>query len=185
MPLSSLLLKDVESEEPEPESLHCAVLIDEDRWQQHLVDIQDNIEEITRLTLDCLPIPVDHTPIEISFLLTNDPHIQTLNNEYRGQDKPTNVLSFAQYEITPENIASLFDANHPIIMVGDIILSLDTLLEEARQQQKPLIDHYSHLLVHGLLHLFGYDHENEQDAFLMEQLEITILEKMAINNPYL
>lgn len=108
---------------------------------------------------------------EISILLTDDENIQQLNKNYRGKDKPTNVLSFPQEEPG---------------MLGDIALALETLEREAEEQEKSLSDHFTHLFVHGVLHLRGYDHElgqKEQDE--MEALEIKILKDLGVDNPYL
>lgn len=106
---------------------------------------------------------------EVSVVLTDDAHIQILNRDYRGKDKPTNVLSFPQEERS---------------MLGDIILSIDTLKKESDEQGKPLLAHVSHMLVHGCLHLLGYDHESEDEAQEMEALEIRILDGLGIKNPY-
>ncbi|MBU0800617.1 MAG: rRNA maturation RNase YbeY [Alphaproteobacteria bacterium] len=116
--------------------------------------------------------------IELSVVLTDDKTVQTLNAEYRGKDKPTNVLSFAT-----------LDGDDPLppegpIHIGDIVLAFETLEREAAELQKPLSDHLTHLLVHGTLHLLGYDHENDSDANVMESLEITVLEIFGIENPY-
>jgi len=116
--------------------------------------------------------------IEVSVVLTDDPAVRTLNREYRGKDKPTNVLSFAA-----------LDGDDPLppsgpVHIGDIILALETLQREAEELGKPLQDHFTHLLIHGTLHLLGYDHENDADANVMESLEISILSAFGIENPY-
>lgn len=109
---------------------------------------------------------------ELSVLFTNNAHIQELNRDYRGQDKPTNVLSFP----TVSDIA--------IPVLGDIILALETVKLEAEQQNISLEHHITHLLIHGYLHLQGLDHENEQEATEMEALEIKLLAGLGIANPY-
>ncbi|MFT4021991.1 MAG: rRNA maturation RNase YbeY [Acinetobacter sp.] len=102
-----------------------------------------------------------------------------LNLQYRQKDKPTNVLSFPS-EI-PEEILSMLDA----IPLGDLVICIPVVLEEAQQQQKQPLDHFSHMLVHGTLHLLGYDHEiSDTDAEEMEALEIQILDKLGFDNPY-
>lgn len=106
---------------------------------------------------------------EVSILLTNDEEIQELNKTYRGKDKPTNVLSF------PQNEEGL---------LGDIAMALETLRREAVEQEKTLQEHFTHLFVHGVLHLSGYDHEHESDQRDMEQQEVKILHEMGISNPY-
>jgi probable rRNA maturation factor len=124
------------------------------------------------------PDDITGRDIELSVVLTDDKTVQTLNAEYRGKDKPTNVLSFATLEgddpLPPEGP----------VHIGDIVLAFETLAREASDLQKPLRDHLTHLLVHGALHLLGYDHENDSDANIMESLEITVLETFSIENPY-
>ena len=101
---------------------------------------------------------------------------QELNRTYRHKDKPTNVLSFTYDESDPEA------ENH---YIGDIVLCFPVVEIESKQQGKLLENHYSHLVVHGILHLCGYDHEEMAEAEKMEQLEIEILAKLGIENPYL
>jgi len=113
---------------------------------------------------------------ELSILLTSDEAIQQLNSDYRGQDKPTNVLSFSGELDTAAKGRSL--------LLGDVVLSYQTILSEAQSQGKSFEAHVSHLIVHGVLHLLGYDHENEETAHDMELVEIEILKGIGIDNPY-
>jgi len=113
---------------------------------------------------------------ELSLVLTDDAEVQGLNAAWRKKDKPTNVLSFPAFEIE----AGL----KPGPMLGDIVLAYETVKREAEQESKSFEDHTSHLIVHGLLHLLGYDHENDTEAEHMEGLETTILGKMGIDDPY-
>ena len=106
---------------------------------------------------------------QISITLTDDAAIHELNREYRNIDAPTNVLSF-----------ELGDAT----LLGDIFISLDTVAREAKSQNIPFADHVAHMVVHGVLHLMGYDHIHDRDAAMMEALEIKILKQMGIKNPY-
>ena len=102
-----------------------------------------------------------------------------LNLQYREKDKPTNVLSFPSD--IPEEMLSLLDAEP----LGDLVICIPVVLQEAAEQQKTPTDHFTHLLVHGILHLLGYDHEtSESDAEEMEALEIEILKKLGVANPY-
>ena len=104
-------------------------------------------------------------------------HIRTLNHQFRAKDKPTNVLSFSQ----PQQFCQ--HEGYPQFL-GDIVLSPDIILQEAMQQSIPVKNHFTHLLVHGLLHLLGYDHENEDDFNTMSALEIKLLASLHIANPY-
>ncbi len=119
-------------------------------------------------------------PFNLSVVLTNDKEIQKLNAAYLKKDAPTNVLSFASYD---ENLLNLLPKTEPILL-GDIILSFETIKKQTIDQQKSFENHVYHLFVHGLLHLFGYDHENDVEAETMEQLEIDILATLSIPNPY-
>ncbi len=115
---------------------------------------------------------------EISIVLANDDFVQELNATYRNKNKPTNVLSFPQTEIDEFEYLEFIDS------LGDIILSYETLNKESNEQNKTFIDHMRHLLVHGVLHLLHFDHESEEDATKMESLEIKILNKIGVKNPY-
>jgi probable rRNA maturation factor len=118
---------------------------------------------------------------ELSVVLANDASVQALNKEYRGKDKPTNVLSFSTLDDPDEaDLAS----QRGVLPLGDIVLSLETLILEANEQSKRLEDHFTHLLVHGVLHLLGYDHIEDDDALEMEGLEVDILNRLGVENPY-
>jgi probable rRNA maturation factor len=120
--------------------------------------------------------PTGGRPIVVSLLLADDRQVQRLNREWRGQDKPTNVLSFpALDEFTPPGCA---------LPLGDIVLALETVRAEARSQDKELAGHMAHLLVHGVLHLLGYDHEESRSARRMEALERQTLQGLGIKDPY-
>ena len=116
---------------------------------------------------------------ELAVMLTDDAGIRTLNSNWRGIDKPTNVLSFPALQ--PTGPSGPDDAPR---MLGDIAIAYETTRREADDEQKPF-DHYlSHLAVHGFLHLIGYDHENDADANDMETLETEILAQLGIPDPY-
>jgi probable rRNA maturation factor len=110
----------------------------------------------------------------ITVLVDDDRRLQELNKTWRGQDKPTNVLSF------PSPDAQAGADRH----LGDIVISHETAAREAANEHKPLPDHIAHLSVHGFLHLLGYDHESDGDAARMEDLERTILARLGISDPY-
>jgi len=115
---------------------------------------------------------------EVTIFMTDDLHIWEVNKEYRGVDKPTNVLSFPAIE---EDINFTDDMPY---LAGDVFLSLDTTLQEAMTEGKTLANHTAHLLIHSCLHLLGFDHETDEQAAEMEPLEVQFLAKMGIKNPY-
>ena len=116
--------------------------------------------------------------IELGITLTDDTDQSHLNRRYRGQDRSTNVLAFPAWE--PRTPAP---ADAPLLL-GDIVLAFETVAREAVQQSKPFGDHFRHLIVHGVLHLLGYDHQREADATKMERLETSILAKLGVSDPY-
>jgi probable rRNA maturation factor len=112
---------------------------------------------------------------ELCIHLADDAHVRALNARWRGLDKPTNVLSFPTFK--PSELARAR-------LLGDIVLAFETLAGEAADEDKPLADHYRHLVVHGFLHLIGFDHEREADAERMEALETRILARLGVADPY-
>jgi probable rRNA maturation factor len=117
---------------------------------------------------------------EIAILLTTDAKLQSLNMQFRGVDKPTNVLSFAAFNI---NRPQLIECQP--LFLGDIAIAAETVKREAHEQNKTVRDHLSHMIIHGTLHLLGYDHEYEEEAQEMETLERKILATLNIADPYL
>ena len=125
------------------------------------------------------PGDADFDEAELAVMLTDDAGIRTLNLNWRGIDKPTNVLSFPALQ--PTGPAGPEDAPR---MLGDIAIAYQTTRSEADDEQKPFDHHLSHLAVHGFLHLIGYDHETDDDAEAMEGLEQEILAQLGIPDPY-
>ena len=113
---------------------------------------------------------------EVSVTLTDDAEVREVNREWRGKDKPTNVLSFPMMQLSPG------DAPGPLL--GDLVLAAETCRREAADEGKSAADHVRHLIVHGTLHLLGFDHENDGDAAEMEGAEIRILAGLGIADPY-
>jgi probable rRNA maturation factor len=120
--------------------------------------------------------PFPKMPTEVSLVFTDDASIRQINKEWREQDKPTNVLSFPAFPLKPGTM--------PGLMLGDIVIARETVEREAVDLDKSLDDHLSHLLVHGFLHLFGYDHMNGTEAEIMEGLETRILANLGLSDPY-
>ena len=120
--------------------------------------------------------------LSASVLFADDAEVHALNHEWRGKDKPTNVLSFPMLE--REDLLALAP-NGPPELLGDIALALETCAREAKEKNLTLEQHATHLIVHGLLHLAGHDHEiSPKDARIMEQLEINALALLGIADPY-
>lgn len=112
---------------------------------------------------------------ELTIRLVNNEESQQLNMQYRGKDKPTNVLSFP-FEV-PEGVE--------LNLLGDLIICIEVMKQEAQEQNKALFDHWAHLVIHGCLHLVGFDHISDTEAVEMESIETSILKKLGISNPYL
>ena len=116
----------------------------------------------------------DNAPAQVSIRIVNEDESQSLNNTYRGKDKPTNVLSFPMD--VPEQL------NIP--MLGDLVICAPVVEREARQQHKTSTEHWAHMVIHGMLHLQGYDHVSDEQAAEMESLEIKLLQQLGFANPY-
>lgn len=162
------------------------LIISDDNWKSYVFKENQMFYDVTYECLEHLHNK-DIDIIEFSVDLSNDKNITVLNNEYRGKDKPTNVLSFPANQcsegmIEAEDIIKTADGNY--VHLGDIIISLETLYKEAEEQGKSFNDHLTHLFLHSVLHLIGYDHEEKAMQNRMEKIEIEILKKFGINCPY-
>jgi probable rRNA maturation factor len=117
--------------------------------------------------------------VELGITLTNDAEQRRLNLRFRGRDVPTNVLAFPAWEP-----GARVPPDAPLLL-GDIVLAFETVVRETAEQGKPFADHLRHLIVHGVLHLLGCDHQTADEASMMEPLETTILARLGVPNPYL
>ncbi|XUM23761.1 rRNA maturation RNase YbeY [Bradyrhizobium oligotrophicum S58] len=152
------------------------VIVAADCWQDQ-PDAEDVIHRAIAAAAET--VDADVGDAEIAVMLTDDAGIRTLNSNWRGIDKPTNVLSFPALQPTgPRG-----DDDAPR-MLGDIAIAYETMRREADEEQKPFDQHLSHLTVHGFLHLIGYDHETDDEAEEMEALEREILAHLGIPDPY-
>ena len=151
-----------------------------DAWNDKVPGVEERCRHVAAIALGAaapnLDLPAER--LEVSILLTDDAQVQALNAEYRQQDKPTNVLSFAA-----------LDEDSPLppdgpILLGDVIVAYQTTELEARDEGKSFADHLSHLVVHGVLHLLGYDHIADDEAEEMESLERSILAALGVPDPY-
>lgn len=139
----------------------------------------NNISEILMKYQNIIPAKQKS---EISLVLCNNLFIQKLNKKYRKQDKATNVLSFPTFDKFDKN--KFIKAKSYTLYLGDIIISIEKILQESKIQKKDNVAHFTHLLIHGILHLLGYNHVTNNDAEIMEKLEILILDKLGYKNPY-
>lgn len=160
------------NDEPGSSSIDIEVVTLDQQWSGSLAGCANVALRAARAAIGDLT----GGPGEISVVLADDPRVRALNRQYRGQDKPTNVLSFPNMEApSAAGVGRL---------LGDVILARETLQREAREQHKSLEDHLAHLVVHGVLHLLGYDHEEAAEATEMEDRERRILAGLGIADPY-
>lgn len=159
-----------------------AVTLSCDSWDSSIAEVEDICRRVAAAALEAgagdWPAE-DVARCEISLVLSDDAEVQRLNKDYRGQDKPTNVLTFAALDDE--------DAPQPEdgpVMLGDVILAYETTMAEATRDAKTPVQHLSHLVVHGVLHLLGYDHEQDDEADEMERLETAVLRTLGIPDPY-
>lgn len=165
------------------QNIEIDLTIKDNLWKTEniFLNYKDEIKKIVEECLKTLKIKLPkESVIEISFVFTNDQEIQSLNKKYRKKDQPTNVLSF---QIIKKSLKQEI-AKNPHLLLGDIFISLDTLKQEAEEQSKSIQDHFTHLIIHSFLHLLGYNHKKDKEAEKMEDLEVKILEKLGIANPY-
>jgi probable rRNA maturation factor len=165
-----------------PDALDITVAIHDRRWHYALPNVAVFCERAIRFVLMSQTSRWYNTEwsdvaLEVACVMTDDQEIQMLNSRFRGQDKPTNVLSF---EADPDGPCM---QGSPRVL-GDIIISLDTLQREASEQGKTLQDHAAHMLVHGTLHLLGLDHIRDDEAEIMEKIEVEALSALGVANPY-
>lgn len=162
-----------EAAEPAISGPSLDIRIQSRKWRE-IEDLRPRILAAIEAALALVPIrPL--ADAELSLLLTDDRRIRIVNRDWRGFDKATNVLSFPA--APPEKIAS-----SPV--VGDIVIAFETVVREAEAEEKSVGDHLSHLVIHGLLHLLGEDHETEEQAQRMESLEAAALARLGIADPY-
>jgi len=160
------------------------ISIEDDRWQQ--AEFGTLASQVALATLGHLGINPD--ACELSVLACDDPRIAELNSEFRDKPTVTNVLSWPAGDLAAKHPGGIPATPEPDftgeIALGDIAISYDTCAREAADAAKSMDDHVRHLIVHGILHLLGYDHIRDPDATLMERIEVEILGKMGVDNPY-
>jgi len=170
---------------------HVDILVDDENWAKVTVISEARCAEVLNMVCDYLrknqtsakyDLQKNNRPIDITLNLSNAQTIQQLNAQFRNLDKPTNVLSFANIDSDDFELVSQQDER---VFLGDIIMAWEVLFDEATQKQIPLEHHFMHLLVHGILHLLGFDHQTDDEAEVMESIEIVVLKQLNIDNPYI
>lgn len=161
------------------------VIFEDDRWQaQALAPMAESAAAATLRHLG-----LDPAGYEIAVLACDDARIAVLNGDFRDKPRATNVLSWPEEDLSAEDEGGTplapeegdpDDPHH----LGDIALAYETCLREAQEQEKPASAHVTHLIVHGVLHLLGYDHIRDGDATLMEGIEIKVLDSLGLPDPY-
>lgn len=155
------------------------IAVDSNRWENieaFELLAQDTSRTVIAWLEEYESIIFPQIPMELSVLLTDDASIKEINSEWRKQDKATNVLSFPTKELSV--------GDTPLPLLGDIIFAHETILREAEELTKSFEEHFTHLFIHGFLHLLGYDHINDTDAEQMERIETGILTSIGLSDPY-
>ena len=151
---------------------HVPSAADFQKWADTLLNLDPRLRGDDNTETPDSPLPTPDLELVIRLVTTTES--QTLNQTFRAKDKPTNVLSFPYEPIGEE------DQNH----LGDLAMCVEVIKREALEQNKSLLAHFAHMTIHGILHLLGYDHIEEQDAKQMEAIEIAALQQLGFENPY-
>jgi len=173
------------SDEPGSSSASIEVAMLDAAWDACVDDAEAAVTRVADAALRrALPAAAAGRALEISIVLTDDSQVRELNGRHRGQDNATNVLSFPTIDWLDGGLAGIPQDDGAPLLLGDVILARETLLAEATRQGKRPGDHLAHLVAHGVLHLLGYDHEDDAAATEMEALEVSILAAFGIADPY-
>lgn len=162
-------------------NIEFTILTSHAGWRRSLRGLDALVAELTQAAETHLRTQRKLPKGEICILLTDDKEVQELNHQFRGRNKPTNVLSFPQF--TRAQLGRL-KPQKPVPHLGDIALAYQYIVGEAKDNNKFLKNHVRHLIIHGLLHILGYDHETDREAHRMERLEKEILAMIGIPDPY-
>jgi probable rRNA maturation factor len=144
------------------------ILVESSFWRR-----RRGVRPLLRRTITEAAAALSTSGVELAIVLTNDSAIRKLNRTWRGKDEPTNVLAFPAQKASPH------------CLIGDIVIAYETLAREAKAERKPFSHHLAHLAVHGFLHLCGHDHETNDEAAAMERLEVAVLARLGVPDPYI
>jgi len=173
------------SEDPDSPSIDVDVILRDPAWADDCSRATALVERAARAALAKAPEAAElPRPLELAIVLSDDAEVRGLNRDYRHRDRATNVLSFPHQAFPHEGRAPQVAVEGQPFLLGDVILARETVAREAAAVDKPLAGHLSHLVVHGVLHLLGYDHESEAEAARMEALEVAVLAGLGFEDPY-
>lgn len=158
--------------------------LQEAQWKHLIAEIKHITVDVSKYLFSELGLNKYATSVEYSIVLTNNTNIQQINFQYRKRNAPTNVLSFPLEEIEANKFDQL-KIHDGFVILGDIIFAYEVIKKEAEEKNITFEDHYTHLLIHGILHCLGYDHEDENEAYIMENMEVQILSHFKIKSPYI
>jgi len=161
-------------------NLHIEFVKNSENWNKCSFKYMHIAKKILEEVVNTIPHNIKTKNLELTLNLTDDSQQHSLNKGFRGNDKTTNVLSFPSQDLNYEANKIIIDDEY----LGDISLSYSQIDREAQDSRITFKNHYAHLIAHGILHLLGYDHDNETQANNMESLEVKILSKLYIENPY-
>ena len=161
------------------------IAIDSILWAEHKVSINSELfNKIIEAVMSFHPAMKNQVKnFELSVLLTDNSKITSLNHEFRAKNAPTNVLSFPEHNFILYNQVDFSQMNN-YIYLGDVAFAFEKIASEAKEKNIAFLNHFTHLALHSILHLIGYDHINDEDANLMERMEIKILQLFNIDSPY-
>ncbi|MEK6734430.1 MAG: rRNA maturation RNase YbeY [Pseudomonadota bacterium] len=163
--------------------LNIDINMEYNKWES-CNDLDDYIIRIATYVFDKFEIKSYADQIEFTILFVNDEYIQEVNSHFRSKNSPTNCLSFPLYKIKEGKIKKN-QFLRKVANLGDVIFAYDVILEESKTENKNFYDHFSHLLIHSLLHLLGFDHIRKDEAIHMEKLEEEFLSYFNIQSPYI
>ena len=161
------------------------VVAEDPRWAdvEGAADLTGQLADVARAALAGAGGRWRGRAVEMGVVLADDALVQRLNRDYRGKDRSTNVLSFALADDADHAAGETADPGPPL-MLGEVYLAYETVAAEAAEQNKTILDHTRHLVVHGVLHLIGYDHQEKAEAETMERLEAAVLDRFGVADPY-
>ena len=167
--------------------LECEYEVINPKWLDLIKDLNDVTFNIISKTLKYVDSNFSNicNEVELSVIYSDDESITPINNQYLGKNKPTNIISFPAIEMKEGKVINEYEVPEGYCYLGEIIVSYETLMRESEENNITFLNHFTHIVIHGLLHLMGYNHIEDVDADIMEPLEETILsEQFNIKSPY-